>query len=688
MTEQSTESYRDQQGGQSDGGGTDAASRAERGDLGGGDDLSASQQMRGVESSEQPASPGTAQESGDGSRVETAQDQFHGAGSESAGQGEMTDRAADGVAAGTAEGADGAGKDAPAPGQESQPVTAQEQMEQDLTAYDGQPARPEEDPTPAKPGAAQEREDDQHLKNAPQPEAHETPQGDQPAGGTEKPATPEAGQPAMSDLDKAMARMDAIEKAGHQYGPDGKWTQEYREASAAVSKETNKVLDHYEAEYKARAEAEAAAQQDGAAQQPTDHPGKPVESPGNRIESALDKANAKVAELQKAEKVYGPDGKWSPEYAEAVKAQSEAMVAKLDAIEANNRLGSADTVQQEHPAVSPSAKTVEAQSPVARTVEGPGRDPALAATRPAHEHEAFRQTAAAPGRGAEKAPAAAHGAEKAPAAAHDNNPDGASTKATGVVNAANAVRDASENLSKGMGAGEAAVRFGAQVAAPNAYDGFREAEGSLAAGKDVPTALARGAGAVAADAVTTGAGDAAVNIANDAAKVAGAPQAVTDATAVAASATGSQFTGQVLKSGAEAGVNLAKAAGGDASGIDKQVKSMEAGAAGTPLQGYAIATEAAANVASGDSVGTAVDKAAKAGEGSVGARAGEALGDAATQGEAVANAVTADAVRGELNPATVVQDAAHAMHDAMGKDTALSKAAEKVAEALGAEPKK
>jgi hypothetical protein len=89
---------------------------------------------------------------------------------------------------------------------------------------------------------------------------------------------------------------------------------------------------------------------------------------------------------------------------------------------------------------------------------------------------------------------------------------------------------------------------------------------------------------------------------------------------------------QAASAGARSYYNIGKAAiTGDTKGIDKEVKDMQEGKYGAPLQGYSLATEIVAEgAATGDWEG-AVMKAGNIGKGTVAERVGSKLGDEAYQ---------------------------------------------------------
>jgi hypothetical protein len=93
---------------------------------------------------------------------------------------------------------------------------------------------------------------------------------------------------------------------------------------------------------------------------------------------------------------------------------------------------------------------------------------------------------------------------------------------------------------------------------------------------------------------------AAINLANTALQMAGAPKQLTDVTATAASATPSTFIPTLLGQGARSYVNIGKGLAGDSKAIDRQVKEMiEGKGAMMPLSGYARPVDIAADLASG-----------------------------------------------------------------------------------------
>jgi hypothetical protein len=84
-----------------------------------------------------------------------------------------------------------------------------------------------------------------------------------------------------------------------------------------------------------------------------------------------------------------------------------------------------------------------------------------------------------------------------------------------------------------------------------------------------------------------------------------------------------------VTTGARSIFTLGQAVVTGASGIDKLGKEMEAGGTGPWIQGYAQWAGIAADMASGDSFGSAIEKAAKRGEKSWADRVGTKLGEAA-----------------------------------------------------------
>jgi hypothetical protein len=166
----------------------------------------------------------------------------------------------------------------------------------------------------------------------------------------------------------------------------------------------------------------------------------------------------------------------------------------------------------------------------------------------------------------------------------------------------------------------------------NAVNAFLNAKDQgQGTGEAGATALATVAGGIIGNKVApTGPAGAAVQLINTAAQVLGAPQGVQDTTYVAAELVPSSIIGTTITTGGRSIYNLGVAAvTGDASGIDRLGKDMEAGGTGPWIQGYAQWTGIGADMASGDSFGEAIEKAAKRGKGSWADRVGTKLGDAA-----------------------------------------------------------
>ncbi|HWE30016.1 MAG TPA: DUF4157 domain-containing protein, partial [Polyangia bacterium] len=179
-----------------------------------------------------------------------------------------------------------------------------------------------------------------------------------------------------------------------------------------------------------------------------------------------------------------------------------------------------------------------------------------------------------------------------------------------------------------------ALKWGGRALA--VYGGYSEYRRLRAEGNDVTESLLGGIGmgggflagpSLLKNAKGAGAVDLAINLANLGLHAAGAPQGVTDVSSTVASATPSSFIGSVVSQGARAYLNIAKAVAGDASGIDKQVKGMQEGKAGAPLQGYGLVTEFLTQWASTGSAEQAVMKAGSIGQGSSAARIGNSAGD-------------------------------------------------------------
>jgi vacuolar-type H+-ATPase subunit H len=127
-----------------------------------------------------------------------------------------------------------------------------------------------------------------------------------------------------------------------------------------------------------------------------------------------------------------------------------------------------------------------------------------------------------------------------------------------------------------------------------------------------------------------GAADLVINLANLGLHLAGAPRGVTDVSSTVASATPSSFIGSVVSQGGRAWYNIIRGTiKGDAADIDKQVKEMQRGSAGAPLQGYALTTELIADVAAGKGLESSIMRVGSIGQDTSVARIGNTLGSSA-----------------------------------------------------------
>ncbi len=118
--------------------------------------------------------------------------------------------------------------------------------------------------------------------------------------------------------------------------------------------------------------------------------------------------------------------------------------------------------------------------------------------------------------------------------------------------------------------------------------------------------------------------DTAINVANLGLNLAGAPKEVTDTTSVIADVTPSSFITSLAKQG---GRGLYNVAINDTKAIDKQVADLEEGKGGAPLQGYALATEIIADVASGKDFDQTILRVGSKGSNTTLKKAGDYLGD-------------------------------------------------------------
>jgi hypothetical protein len=179
-----------------------------------------------------------------------------------------------------------------------------------------------------------------------------------------------------------------------------------------------------------------------------------------------------------------------------------------------------------------------------------------------------------------------------------------------------------------LGANLKGGTLGKLVTAANAFDAASKS--GQAKDEALATTIGTvGGGMIASKVTPTSAAGAAVQLINTGAQVLGAPQEVQDTTYVAAELVPSSIVGTTITAGARSWHALGKAATGDMKSIDRLGKDMEKGGLGPWLQGYAQWTGIAADVASGDSFGKALDKAAKTGKDSWADRTGSKLADKA-----------------------------------------------------------
>jgi hypothetical protein len=190
----------------------------------------------------------------------------------------------------------------------------------------------------------------------------------------------------------------------------------------------------------------------------------------------------------------------------------------------------------------------------------------------------------------------------------------------------------SETEANSLAAARAGITLGANLKGGplativNAANTFENAKNS---GQGNTEALATTAGSVAGGLISnqiapTGPAGAAVQLLNTTTHLLGAPQPVQDTTAIAAELVPSSIISTTVTQGARSMANIVT---GDTKALERQADQMARGQAGTWLQGYAELAGIASDVASGDDLQKALEKAAKLGEGSVANRIGEGLAD-------------------------------------------------------------
>jgi hypothetical protein len=207
---------------------------------------------------------------------------------------------------------------------------------------------------------------------------------------------------------------------------------------------------------------------------------------------------------------------------------------------------------------------------------------------------------------------------------------------------------ASPKLGKAINVG----KLGFKIAGPAlaVYGAYQDYKSGVAAGQSkgeaASGALGKGVGGFA---ISGGGVDTAINLANAALTLAGAPKGVTDVSSVVAEATPSSFGGAALGQTTRAVYNIAS---GNMKGVDQQVREMQRGQSGAPLQGYALMTELFTNVLEGKEIYKSLDEAARKGEGPKGersslAQAGTRLGDVQFQSIEVWKQVIGDVRAGK-----------------------------------------
>jgi hypothetical protein len=197
-----------------------------------------------------------------------------------------------------------------------------------------------------------------------------------------------------------------------------------------------------------------------------------------------------------------------------------------------------------------------------------------------------------------------------------------------VIAVVGAVRDYQERRRQGQGQLEAGIKAFVKYKAGalgGAYDEFKsqkeEGASDLEAG-------ASALGGFAGGHMSGGTADTAINLANTALHMAGAPEEVTDASSVVASATPSSFGAAVASAGSRALVNTVR---GDKKANERLVRDLRTGKSGAALQGYATAAEVYSKVRAGANFEEAIMTSGAAGKDTAIARAGTRLGGEAYQ---------------------------------------------------------
>jgi hypothetical protein len=242
-----------------------------------------------------------------------------------------------------------------------------------------------------------------------------------------------------------------------------------------------------------------------------------------------------------------------------------------------------------------------------------------------------------------------------------------------------AVNEYDQLRKQGVSQPEAAARSGARLLFGNEVRALDHFEQLRQSGISTPEAVASTAGDyVGAVGLKPTLGGVIASTTNRLAKTVGAPAPVTDATQIAANVFG--FEAEVLKEGARSWVNVADfVRTGNAKGLERQVGEWKAG--DTPLAGYALVTDIAADMASGKSFYQAADKATKAGKNSILGRAGSFAGDVAFADVTGVSSMVTDLKQGK-SFAEARKNARAKIIESMGSNNETLKTVQKVDESI------